>query len=639
MIFSTMMGASAQDKPFSQTALHRAIASESDWLNTSRPIVADDLTGRIILLDFWTFCCINCIHVIPDLQYLEHKFGDQLTVIGVHSAKFQNERDRDNIRQAILRYGIEHAVVNDAAFKIWQQFAVRAWPTLILINPEGKIEEVYSGEGNRAEIESDVSRLIERYGARVQSASLPLDLEKNKRPPTILNFPGKIAHAPGFKNAELFISDSSHNRIITADKNGQIVQIIGDGQQGDRDGDLKSARFNKPQGILPDLDKNILYIADTGNHKLRQIDFNSGKVTTIAGTGERGGYRFTPGSNALDTALASPWDLAFFPTRAEIVIANAGSHQLFVYDTGKKTLRIFAGNGRESIDDGVYPSNSLSQPSGLSVSGDKLYFVDSETSSLRVADSKGDIKTLIGTGLFDFGLKDGKQGQALLQHALGLHAEGGVVWIADSYNHAIRKYDVATGHVTTIFGDGKSGADTGAFASAKLNEPNAIIPFTSGTYLVADTNNSRLVQIDMAKKQTKPFELMFAPNMAEYAKPETLPNLHVTKAIEAAANKKIAVQLDLLPGWKLNAEAPSALALFITAKDGQKKIIQSWDLPKLKSGKFNLPELQDGGKYELQGTLYYCEDKEGSICLIRSFNQQIESSKTYSGSAVKLDLR
>ena len=108
-----------------------------EWLNTTGPIGLKDLRGKIVVIDFWTYCCINCMHVLPDLKYLEQKYPNELVVIGVHSAKFTNEKESNNIRQAIMRHEIEHPVVNDAEMTIWGKFGVRSWPTLAIIDPEG----------------------------------------------------------------------------------------------------------------------------------------------------------------------------------------------------------------------------------------------------------------------------------------------------------------------------------------------------------------------------------------------------------------------------------------------------------------------------------------------------------------------
>ncbi|HEX2869201.1 MAG TPA: thioredoxin-like domain-containing protein [Ignavibacteriales bacterium] len=118
-----------------------------DWLNVDHPIKLSDLRGKVVLLDFWTFCCINCMHIIPDLKKLEAKYPGELAVIGVHSAKFLSEQETGNIRQAILRYDIEHPVVNDKDFKIWTSYGANAWPTVVLIDPRGDVVGHHSGEG------------------------------------------------------------------------------------------------------------------------------------------------------------------------------------------------------------------------------------------------------------------------------------------------------------------------------------------------------------------------------------------------------------------------------------------------------------------------------------------------------------
>ncbi len=587
------------------TNIHRLITSQEVWLNTSQPITADELAGRIILLDFWTYCCINCMHVIPDLQYLEEKFGDKLTVIGVHSAKFKNERDTENIRQAILRYGIHHPVVNDFDFRIWQGFGVRAWPTFVLVNPTGMIEEMYSGEGNREEVERDVTRLIEKYGEQLVTSPLPIALEESKAPPSVLSFPGKLA----FDGEEtLFVSDSGNQRIVMMTLEGQITGSIGSGKTGSKDGSFEEASFNTPQGIA--YQDGALTIADTNNHMLRAANLKTRQVTTLAGTGRQGYERSARHAPALATPLASPWDVEFYPDNGHIAIAMAGTHQLWSYDIVNNTVSVIAGNGRESIDDGHMPFNSLSQPSGLSAVGSKLYFVDSETSSLRVLED-GKITTLIGTGLFDFGYAEGKRGEALMQHAIGVYATPPDVYIADSYNHSIRRYDPATGYLHNFAGHGVRGNKDGVLAEAEFNEPNDVLQIGDKLY-VADTNNHAIRVIDLTAKKVSTLPVQ-EEQSAVIAYSDTLPNLDKTEAATLAPGAAIAIGLK--PNWKINDEAPSYLALF----DAAKKPVASFGLQEVKKQSVTLPMLAEG-EYRLQGTLYYCEDREGAQCLIKSFD-------------------
>jgi DNA-binding beta-propeller fold protein YncE/thiol-disulfide isomerase/thioredoxin len=602
------------------TSLHQMITSKSAWLNTSRALTPEDLKGRIILLDFWTYCCINCMHVIPDLEYLEKKFGDNLTVIGVHSAKFKNEKDSENIRSAILRYGITHPVVNDSDFAIWNGFGIRAWPTFILIGPKGIIDATYSGEGNREAVEQDIQLLLKKYAGKIVTTPLPIALEKDKAPPSVLSFPAKLdVGRYGMKDSAqaLYVSDSGHNRILVLSLEGKVLETIGSGQAGLKDGDFSTAQFSHPQGLH--LAFPNLYVADTENHALRLIDLAARTVTTLAGTGVQGTDRNIKDAPAITAKLSSPWDIDAYPDDKHLAIAMAGLHQLWSYDIDKKTLNVIAGNGRESIDDGAYPNNSLSQTSGLSADGGKLYFVDAETSSLRVLDGSK-VTTLIGTGLFDFGFRDGTQGNALMQHPLGLDVDKGSVYIADSYNHSIRRFDISSGELTTFAGHGERGNKDGKLSEASFNEPNDILK-AGDKFYVADTNNNQIRVIDTANETVSTLNVTEPVSNAAPDFSTQLPNTEKTTPVNVATGAPVAVTIVLKKGWHINKDAPSTLALYdMTAAP---KAVTSFDIESIKKKLLTLPVLAAGTNYRLQGTLYYCEDKAGSQCLIKSFDQEL----------------
>ena len=163
------------------------------------------------------------------LKKLEAKYPNQLVVIGVHSAKFQNEKETENIRRIILRYEIEHPVYNDSEYAVWQSYGVRAWPTQVLIDPAGYVVGGVSGEGNYEVIDEAIGKLIDdfRKKGELNEEPLKLVLERAKVGDLPLAFPGKIL-GDGTRD-RLFIADSNHNRIVVTKLDGTLVETIGAG--------------------------------------------------------------------------------------------------------------------------------------------------------------------------------------------------------------------------------------------------------------------------------------------------------------------------------------------------------------------------------------------------------------------------
>jgi thiol-disulfide isomerase/thioredoxin len=460
------------------------------WFNVAAPLSLADLRGRIVILDFWTFCCINCMHVLPSLHRVEQRFPDEVAVIGVHSPKFFAEREPENVAAAIARYGISHPVVHDPNMTLWREYAVRAWPTLVFLDPEGYVIGQFSGE-------PDPDRLIEAVGDLVEQARehrvlepAPLLVETAPAPAGRLAFPGKIKALPGGGWA---ITDAGHHRIVVADEQGGELARYGSGQAGFADGAAGEAMFRDPQGLVADT--TTIYVADTGNHAVRAIDRASGRVMTLAGTGRRGAILGAPAS-AAETALASPWDLEI--EGGLLYVANAGSHQLGVLDLAAGTVARLAGNGAEALVDGeALEGAALAQPSGLALdrSGRRLFFADSEISAARVLDlERGEVTTLVGAGLFDFGHKNGSFGEARLQHALGLAwSEDGLI-VADSYNRAVRLLDLENRQVSDI----EPGLVCQDPVCLPLGEPAGIAVAGDGRLLLADTNNHRILELNPA---------------------------------------------------------------------------------------------------------------------------------------------
>jgi len=474
------------------------------WINTTQPLTLEKLKGHIILLDFWSYCCINCIHVLEELKYLEEKYETEpFVVIGVHSAKFKNEKNVDNIRSAVGRYEIKHPVVVDNDHLLWNAYGVNAWPSFVLIGPEGKILGKTAGEGQGTMLDNSIADALEKGRHEGTLADEKLDFEPDIFIESFLKYPGKIALDP--KNEQIFISDSNHNRIIRAqlekDALANVIDIIGNGEPGFADGYFKTAQFNKPQGVF--YQNNNLYIADTENHVLRKINLENKTVKTIAGTGKKGRVRLYSG-NPLKVSLNSPWDLV--GDEQFLYIAMAGSHQIWRYHLKKKnTIENFAGNGREDIRDGPLNEALLAQPSGLALDEmqKRLYFMDSEVSALRYVDLiEETVNSLIGKGLFIFGRKDGSFVDALLQHPLGIDIHKGKIYISDTYNHALREADLLTKKIQTLIyqpkkGICKIGDEKCDFLP--LNEPNDVL-FYEGKLWIADTNNHLIRIFDLERK-------------------------------------------------------------------------------------------------------------------------------------------
>ncbi|MFI7499317.1 NHL domain-containing thioredoxin family protein [Streptomyces sp. NPDC049687] len=432
------------------------LIGKGGWVNTGgRRYTLADLRGRIVVLDFWTFCCINCLHVLDELRELEEKHRDTVVVIGVHSPKFVHEAEHRAVVDAVERYGVEHPVLDDPELGTWKQYAVRAWPTLVVIDPEGYVVAQHSGEGHVHAIERLVAELEAEHGAKGTLRRGDGPYVAPEPEPTALRFPGKAVVLPG---GTFLVSDTTRHQLVELAADGEsVVRRIGSGLRGFADGGAGTAAFNEPQGLAL-LDESAVVVADTVNHALRRLDLASGDVTTLAGTGKQwmqGDPTSGPGG---EINLSSPWDVALFGGR--IWIAMAGVHQLWAYDPAEGTVAVAAGTTNEGLVDGPVAEAWFAQPSGLAATPDRLWLADSETSALRWVDREGVVRTAVGSGLFDFGHRDGAAGQALLQHPLGVTVlPDGSVAVSDTYNHALRRYDPATGEVTTLATDLREPSD------------------------------------------------------------------------------------------------------------------------------------------------------------------------------------
>lgn len=662
-----------------------------EWLNTEAPIsVYKDLCGKVVVLDFFTYCCINCIHLLPDLHALEHAYSDKdgLLIVGVHSAKFPNEKVLDNIKSAVLRYNISHPVVNDADASLWQELEVSCWPTLVILGPRGNMLFSLIGEGHKDKLFLYTSITLKYYKDRgqIRDHKIGIKLYKDSLPSSPLLFPGKVT-VDQVTN-RLVIADTGHHRILVIWKNGQIQYSIGGPNPGRKDGMFSEATFNSPQGVA--IMNNIIYVADTENHLIRKIDLQAEKVSTVAGIGIQGTDK-EGGAEGEQQPISSPWDVTFGTSGSEVQrddilwIAMAGTHQIWALlldscklpkknELKKGTCLRFAGSGNEENRNNAYPHKAgFAQPSGLSLASEEpwncLFVADSESSTVRTISLKdGAVKHLVGgerdpTNLFAFGDADGVGIKAKLQHPLGVAWDNkrNLLYVADSYNHKIKIVDPKTKSCTTLAGTGNTDNVTGSsFTESTFNEPGGLCIGENGQLLyVADTNNHQIKVMDLETKTISVLPIFRSassvvdgPVLGETQK--TLPKLPKSAAsirlspvtARPGQTLQFKLRLDLPSGTKLTEGVPSCW--FVTA-EGNEWLLQG----QTPSGEIESMSSQPTISLQVPGhclsldavvcvsvLLYYCSADSGA-CMMQGvlFRQPLQISDTQQGCAAPVELR
>jgi len=406
----------------------------------------------------------------------------------VHSPKFVHEADPEALAAAVVRYGVHHPVLDDPDLVTWQAYAARAWPTLVLVDPQGYVVATYAGEGHAHAIDAMLAELIEEHRAAgtLQPGDSPYVAPPE--PEGDLLFPAKAIALP---NGHLLVADAGHHQIVQLELS--LVEPV----------ETKVVRrfrgFREPNGLclLPEgVATEVGYdvvVADTVHHQLRGITLATGEVRVLAGDGEQwfrdasslgSSTQGMPQGDGTDR-LSSPWDVAWWQDR--VWIAMAGLHQLWTFDPLTGEVEVAAGTTNEGLVDGPLREAWFAQTSGLAADGERLWMVDSETSSLRVL-AEGRVETVVGHGLFDFGFRDGGRDDALLQHPLDVAVlPDGTVAVADTYNGAVRRFDPATGTLSTI--------------STGLAEPSGLLVYDD-RLLVVESTAHRISEIDLT--QTAP---------------------------------------------------------------------------------------------------------------------------------------
>ncbi|XP_032631047.1 NHL repeat-containing protein 2 [Chelonoidis abingdonii] len=663
-----------------------------EWLNTEGPIsLYQDLCGKVVVLDFFTYCCINCIHLLPDLHGLEHKYCDKdgLLVVGVHSAKFPNEKVLNNIKSAVLRYNITHPVVNDADATLWHELEVSCWPTLVILGPRGNMLFSLVGEGHKEQLFLFTSVALKFYKEKRQITDhkIGIKLYKDSLPSSPLLFPGKVT--VDNSGDRLVIADTGHHRILVVRKNGQILHTIGGPNSGRKDGRFSEAAFNSPQGVA--IKNNIIYVADTENHLIRKIDLELEMVNTVAGIGIQGTDK-EGGAKGEEQPISSPWDVIFGSsvsgTHEDNVlwIAMAGTHQVWALmlecgklpkgsDLKKGTCLRFAGSGNEENRNNAYPHKAaFAQPSGLSLASEEpwncIFVADSESSTVRTISLKdGAVKHLVGgerdpLNLFAFGDVDEAGINAKLQHPLGVtwDKKRKLLYVADSYNHKIKFVDPKMKNCATLAGTGEASNVVGSsLMQTTFNEPGGLCVEENGRLLyIADTNNHQIKVLDLETKiismlpilRTEIFDDVDRPfvqnnKTANIPKlPKSAPNIQLPSlTVIPGQTLQFLLRLSLPANTKLTEEAPSSW--FLTAEgnewllQGQNPSGEIEDISHQPLISLQLPSsfLSSEAVLSIKVCLYYCS-KDSSACMMKgiSFSQLLQIADTNQGSTAQVEL-
>jgi thiol-disulfide isomerase/thioredoxin len=475
------------------------------WFNTAEPLTLAKLRGRFVLLDFWAFCCGNCLHVLDELRPLEAGHADILTVIGIHSPKFPHEADPAALGAAVERYEVHHPVLNDPDLSLWQQYAVRAWPTLVLIDPEGYVVASAAGEGQVSALGATLTRLAAKHDARGTLHRGDGPYVAPAPEPTILRFPAKAIVLPAERTGRdrdtLLVADAGHHQLVELDLDGETVRRrIGSGARGRGPDD-----FAEPNGLAllpPGVAPYDVLVADTANHVLRGVRLTDGAiVATLDLPALLADTRTVTGPVP---AALSPWDVAWWPALGRAVVAAAGVHLLLSVDPAAGTAAILAGTTVEGLRDGAARDGWLAQPSGLAVDGERIWFADSETSALRHLTVDGELHTAVGEGLFDFGHVDGGPEVARLQHPLGVSLlPDGSVAVLDTYNGAVRRWDGR--QLTTL------ATDLGEPSGAVVVGGELVVVESAAHRLVRPVPRSEIVRGQALRTQRPPTDVPAGP--------------------------------------------------------------------------------------------------------------------------------
>ncbi len=678
--------------------------SDSLWFN-NKEINLKTLQKRVILLHFKKPDNINCGFCSiteEEIKNLKDLFGNQIFVIDVYSEKSSYGKLKNDISININHNKIYNPIIIDYQEEVANYFKVTKFPNAILIDNNGSIvdyEKMGKNSNDRElqdssqiKLKKAIKQIINSNKNNIERSEISSFLENFNDNRNVLNFPTKIVFAPtlNYKSRNIpavIIANSFDNNIVVSSLTGEMIVKIGSNISGFEDGNFELAKFNNPQSVL--YHDNRLYIADTNNHAIREVDFESEKASTLIGSGEKGSpvEESVTISKADDIDLSSPTDIILFNKQVTFTsitnedinknkatlrkalakgsissktqqdnadkidiksnkkllnqirsvapiqpkpifaIANAGSNQILIFDIAKRRLDIFAGNGSEGSQDTQRESASLAYPVDLSWYDGSLYFIDGATSLVRVAGKDGNIKTLISKNL--------------TKNPVGLFVDDTGIYVVDSVAHNVSKYD-SKGKLIAVVAGSNSGVRGSFFDyNAKkilLNNPQSMIAVVGDFYLT-DANNNRLLKINRSQMNVELLDIIPPLKITKSDLLEYMPNLYPAMEVKIASGKEIEFKINLDKKFKINLDAPNFLNILEITGANSANLIKNFDWNEFNNLSISIPPLENGKDYLLQGTFYYCEQAKKSICKIKSYEQKIIANAKSSKNSIEFAIK
>lgn len=591
------------------------------WLNTKEKIKLENLKGKIILLAFIRFTNINSIQVLKNLNELQKKYPKELVVLGIHSPKFSNEKEIEYLRQEVISKNIEFAIGNDLNLATWSSYEMNSWPSFVLISSKGKITGKISGEKVFPSIEESILNQ-KKYFQIDEKKEFKLELEKDKLPDRLLSFPSKIVLNP--KGNEIYISDTNHHRILRIDiDTREILDVVG-GISGFEDGVFSEVKFNSPTGIF--LKDNYLFVADTFNHSIRRIDFNSKKVITILGSGKPANGFVTEGKGR-EVSLISPTDITV--VKDKLYFTENSVHQIWVLDLNTSEVEKFSGSGRENSQDGKHGEVTYSMPYGISNDNLKLYVSESNSSSIRQLDieKNGSVKTLVGSGIIEFGDVDGKLENSKIQYPNFLFYQNFKIYFADSLNHKLKVYDLNSKELSTLAGTGKAGNINSDLANSDFFYPSSIFVHKNLAY-ITDKMNHQIKILDLNKFKVSNFDFKLSEKLflTNKTKSENFGEIISVQEIELnPSSTEINLKFEIEKGFSFLENAPYYFYSYSKDQNSIKILNQNSPIyKKFNSNRIiNLKATLGQSEIFVNQILFYKELKKDSEVLIKKFTLKI----------------